>query len=119
MLSVILFFGNELYSQSKIDCSNVKTQAEITICTLNEYNAADKELNILYKKVFAKLTDKQRVVLISAQRKWIDYRDEHCKLYALLYKDGSIATSVIFANKTETTRTRIKELQDLLAQLDL
>jgi uncharacterized protein YecT (DUF1311 family) len=111
--------SNKAYSQSKVDCSKAVTQAEINICSQNQYAEADKELNDLYKKVSAKLDAQQRLILIQSQRKWMSFRDEYAKVYELIYKGGSMASSAVLNCKTELTRARMAELQTLFDQVNL
>ena len=114
-----VFYINKSYAQSKIDCSTAKTQMEINRCAQNEFETADKELNEVYKKLSVKLDGDNKLILIQSQRKWVDFRDEYCKVYSSVYKGGSIASSAVFNCKTETTRARIKELKTLFDQVDL
>lgn len=111
-------FANSVYSQSKLDCDNANTQAEINACAQSKYVAADKELNVLYRKIVAKLDAPQRLVLVQSQRKWISFRDEYCKIYGLLYAGGSMALSAVLSCKTESTLKRIAELRVLLEEVD-
>jgi len=116
---LLVLFKNNAYSQSKLDCSKASTQAEINACAQSKYISADKELNSIYKKVIGKLDAQQKLVLVQSQRKWISFRDEYCKIYALIYAGGSMSPSAILKCKTEATMSRIVELQSLFDQLDL
>lgn len=91
----------------------------MNICALKGYEAADKELNTLYKSIIAKLTPTQKTILILSQRSWVNYRDGYCKIYASLYQGGSMASGMISNCKTATTRARITELKELYNQLGL
>jgi uncharacterized protein YecT (DUF1311 family) len=119
IFSLAILLNNKAYSQSKKDCSNATTQSEINVCSQNQYAAADKELNDLYKKVSAKLDTQQKTTLIQSQRKWISFRDEYAKIYEMIYKGGSMAPSAVLKCKTDLTRTRIAELQTLFDQVNL
>ena len=117
--TIMILFANNVYSQSKIDCSKAATQPEIDACSLKEYNTADKELNDLYKKVTAKLNAQQKLVLLQSQRKWISFRDEYSKIYGLVYEGGTVAPSAVLKSKTDITRARTQDLKFLLGQVDL
>lgn len=116
---LIMVCSNRVYSQSKIDCSKATTQTEINTCSQNEYIAADKELNDIYRKVIGKLNTQQKFSLIQSQKKWIVFRDDYSKIYDLVYKGGSMATSAVVRCKTDVTRARITELKTLFDQISL
>lgn len=96
-------------TQGSIACSN----------TLN--NAADAELNKLYKNVMAKLnssgesTDKETAKrLKSAQQTWIPFRDAHCKLDGATGGiGGTLEKQLIAACIATETVERVKDLNNL------
>ncbi len=112
----VFAFATKSFSQT-IDCAHARTQTDMNFCAQKEYEAADKELNVLYKSIIAKLTPSQKTILILSQRKWISYRDGYCKIYASVYEGGSIASGIISGCKTGTTRARISELKELYSQV--
>lgn len=83
-----LTLNQRSYSQQKIDCASAKTQIEINTCLQNQFNKADKDLNLLYKKISAKLNVQQKTVFVQSQKKWISFRDEYAKVYSLIYEGG-------------------------------
>jgi len=61
------------------DCGQFVTQTDLNQCAGDNAAAADKALNALYKKVAAKLDDKDsQAALLKAERAWIAYRDAQC-----------------------------------------
>ena len=114
--ALILFFGNKGYSQTKVVCANATTQMEMTLCAQQEFSAADKQLNVIYKKVITACNVKQRAALTRAQKAWLLYRDGHAAMEGLIYEGGSMEPMMISSSKTTITLLRIKELQGLLDQ---
>lgn len=91
----------------------------MNLCAKQQFVDADKQLNVIYKKVTAKCDAEMRAALVKAQKAWLTYREEHAAMEALLYEGGSMAPMAALNAKTATTQARIKELQDLLSELDL
>ena len=72
---------------------------------------ADTELNIVYNKLIKTLNNKERQLLIKAEKNWIKFRDSHCEFEGSQYEGGSIY-SLIYSNcLTELTCKRIAELK--------
>ncbi len=119
ILSFVLLTACSSYAQPKVDCANATTQTELNLCAQEEFTAADKQLNTLYKKVVAACNTKQRAMLVKVQNAWLVYRDQHAAMMKSINEGGSIATMTALNAKTLTTQSRIKELQALLYQLTL
>ncbi|OJW12653.1 lysozyme inhibitor LprI family protein [Mucilaginibacter sp. 44-25] len=114
---VAVLFTGTLHAQS-VDCSNAKTQLEMNLCAQKQFNAADKELNTLYKTLMGRLAPELKTALTLSQRKWVAFRDEEAKIYALLYEGGSMAPLAVYNSKTQSTQARIKQLKDLYEETD-
>jgi uncharacterized protein YecT (DUF1311 family) len=119
IFSIIALFGSKVSAQTKLDCANAKTQLEMNVCAQQQFAEVDKQLNIIYKKVIAKCSIKQLTSLVKAQKAWLTYRDEHAAIERMLYDGGSIAPMMATGVKTTATQARIKELQDLLDEMEL
>ncbi len=119
ILSFFLLSNYGSYAQRKVDCANATTQTELNLCAQEEFTAADKQLNTLYKKVTAACNVKQRATLVKVQNAWILYRDQNAAMMKSVNEGGSIAAMTALNAKTLTTQSRIKELQALLYQLTL
>jgi uncharacterized protein YecT (DUF1311 family) len=91
-------------------CANVVVTVDLANCLARARDAADTQLNAVYKQVRGKLdgTDGQR--LVAAQRLWIQYRDANCTAERDLYEGGTAAQPVYLACLEAMTRTRTKEL---------
>jgi uncharacterized protein YecT (DUF1311 family) len=118
MLLCIIKAHSQQASSRIIDCNSVTTQIEMNECAKKDFDKADKELNEIYKKTMSLLTPESRQSLISAQKKWIEYRDTSCKVYEKLYQGGSMMNMITLNSKTRLTNERIKELKILLEEID-
>ncbi|MDE1994746.1 MAG: DUF1311 domain-containing protein [Rhizobiaceae bacterium] len=107
----------------QVDCSNAQVQTEMNYCSEKDFDAADKALNVQYKKTRAAmqsvdgdLEEDQRgaeQALLKAQRAWVDYRDGECLAEGYQYEGGSMQPMVISGCKATLTRARTKELKAL------
>lgn len=90
------------------------TQADMNIESYEEYQKVDKELNKVYKQLTSKLEPHQKKLLVESQRQWIKFRDADCDFVASEFEGGSVQPLVINECMTERTKTRIKELKEML-----
>jgi uncharacterized protein YecT (DUF1311 family) len=128
-----LLFGGIAAAQDEpdVDCDQATTQMAMNICSGREYEAADRELNAIYKKAMAR----QREIdvdaaamspahvgavaaLRKAQRAWIDYRDGHCEAFGFAGLGGSIRPLLVSNCLKLLTTNRTKELRDLIIGLE-
>ena len=88
-----------------------QTQIEMNLKANTNYKKADAKMAITYKKVqIETLSDIDKKLLLDAQRKWIIYKEAHCKSAAATYEGGSMKPLVYFNCLTEITNERIKQL---------
>jgi uncharacterized protein YecT (DUF1311 family) len=110
----------------ELDCTDPQTQAAMNMCAWEDYEAADKELNAVWKdaRATAKRVDADQYedrlkgaekALIAGQRGWIAYRDGQCELYGFEARGGSMEPMLVSGCKAELTRTRTKELRTFAA----
>ncbi|MEI2300631.1 lysozyme inhibitor LprI family protein [Ensifer sp. MJa1] len=110
-----------------VDCQNAVTQMDMNICANKDYEAADAELNKVYKQALAatKAQDKELAqidanyvgaedALKKAQRAWIGYRDGQCELSGFEARGGSMEPMLVSGCLTELTRSRTKELRAIV-----
>lgn len=90
---------------------SAQTQRELNDSTYIAYKKADNELNFVYKKLMNGVNQKQKKMLIRAQKDWIKFRDSHCDFNAEENEGGSIQPMVWAMCLEETTKARIKELE--------
>jgi len=113
-LSILMVFGVIFGQGTKKSepCSKAQTQAEMNICAGREYQAADAELNQVYRKLVAMLNDEEKSQLKGAQNAWLKYRDANCEFVADQYKGGSIRPMIDGLCLAGVTRNRTAELRD-------
>ena len=104
----------------KVDCVNAEAQNELTFCAEQDWNAADADLNAVYKKAMAvlKQTDADQPggggsgasFLRQAQRDWITFRDNACAAEAYPMHGGTAEPMVIYGCRARLTRERSEGL---------
>jgi len=88
-----------------------QTQMEMNQQARTNYKKADAKMAIIYKKVQkVTLSDIDKKLLLDAQRKWIIYKEAHCKSASASYEGGSIQPLIYFNCLREITNERIKQL---------
>lgn len=94
-----------------------QTQAQLNECAAIALKSADDELNTLYRRMQARLSNDPptKALLIDAERKWLIFRDAECKFSAVRSSGGSMHAMQVNDCLTELTRTRVIELQNHLA----
>jgi uncharacterized protein YecT (DUF1311 family) len=114
--------------ESETSCEGLDAdQASINECIYNDYDAADKALNAVYKKVKGMLqswddgeeADQRGAVkaLTEGQRGWVAYRDGYCTAYGFQAHGGSLETGLVGRCMSDVTKARVKELQTLLDEV--
>ena len=90
------------------------TQLELNECAAAEFQQADEQLNAVWPQAKGFMDSiGQGAVLLDAQRKWIPFRDAHCKAVAAQYAGGSIVPLIANRCMTELTETRTAQLRAL------
>jgi uncharacterized protein YecT (DUF1311 family) len=107
-----------------IDCSTETTQLEMNICTLQEYKAADADLNAVYADVIATLQTadaeyptegaSEESRLRAAQRAWVAFRDLNCDVAGYQMRGGSAEPLLINSCLRAMTEARITDLLGLV-----
>ncbi|WP_244316837.1 lysozyme inhibitor LprI family protein [Pannonibacter tanglangensis] len=114
------------FAQDTIDCAKAEAQIELTYCAEQDWMAADKDLNAIYKKAItaAKATDVTlkevtpdlvgaETALRDAQRTWVAYRDKACDAYGFTARGGTLEPMLIYACRADMTRQRMSDLTEL------
>ena len=104
-----------------IDCSNAMSQVEMTFCAGKDLDAADAELNRVYRLAIkaARIQDEvleadqipSRKMLRDAQRVWIEFRDRACEAESTLFRGGTAQSQLYLTCKTRLTESRTKDLE--------
>ena len=99
---------------SKTSSLVAQTQSEMNQTAYNDFKKADAELNQIYKKVIKILNEKEKTLLIKAQKDWLVFRDSHCKFEIEQYDGGSIQPLMYSSCLSERTNSRIEDLKAIL-----
>jgi uncharacterized protein YecT (DUF1311 family) len=108
--------------QRKQDPCEKANQTGITVdlveCSQKTLAQADADLNKTYRQLIAKMGNKQwETKLRRAQQAWIKYRDANCDYESEFSGGGSATTFEYNFCLAEMTKTRAKELLDMLNQI--
>lgn len=98
---------------AKINCAGSRdsmSNLEMTFCAAQDYNAADRELNRVYRLVLSENQSEANLIR-QAQRVWISYRDADCNAVGAGWGNGSGRPMAVAICKTELTNERAKRLR--------
>lgn len=90
-----------------------QSQADMNRSTAQEARLADQALNAQYTATRNQLSAPTRALLRDAQRSWITFRDQECRLLASGVDGGSAYPMVISVCLTRLTTDRTRELRAL------
>jgi uncharacterized protein YecT (DUF1311 family) len=102
----------------KVNCESPVTTLGMNICAGQEYKAADRKLNRVYRQLQSKLSGKQKQRLTNAQLVWIKFRDTNCNYERGQFEGGTMANQVGTYCLAAMTEKRTKELESYLQELD-
>lgn len=134
LLVITASFMVHAKAQAKVDaqnCDDATSTAEINECIQNEYDAADKELNQVYKTIVASLKKdiktgdefekkdaKETLIrLITSQRTWIKYRLENCSLESIQMLGGSGEGTINGGCQVRMTKEKTQQLKEIFSNL--
>lgn len=104
-------------------CTNAETNVALNECLGKAYPKADKELNVVWKKVMKTITDADYLTpeqrdawkkeLREAQRAWVQFKEHDCN-GAVRYEwwGGSGASAAITSCLLSKTEARTKDLKE-------
>jgi len=98
----------------KVDCAKANNTVEMKYCSQLSYQAADRQLNQVYKKVLFTTKGEPRQLLVTGQQAWIKFRDNNCDFEVYQSRGGT--GHEIFRNGCleKLTKQRTQDLQDYL-----
>ncbi|ALG69325.2 lysozyme inhibitor LprI family protein [Beggiatoa leptomitoformis] len=98
-----------------VDCENPQGTYEENYCVELSYKAADDDLNTTYKKVMKNdLTAEQKALLVTAQKSWIKFRDDHCEFATYNARGGTGFAAFLSGCLRDITLERTAELNAIL-----
>ena len=93
-----------------------QTQVELNQESKTDFEIADAELNKVYKKLRANMSDDEKQRLKEVQLLWLKYRDANAEFAASRYEGGSIAPMVYAGTMTSATVDRVQELKNFFRE---
>ncbi|OCP02396.1 MULTISPECIES: lysozyme inhibitor LprI family protein [unclassified Ensifer] len=126
VLGLLLVFAAPAFAEeeAKVDCARATAQPDLNACAYQEYEAADTELNRVYKQAMTAVhtIDNERdgadvgavEALKKAQRAWITYRDGQCELAGFQARGGQAEPMLVSGCLSELTQKRTAELKEFL-----
>lgn len=126
--AVALLMLAQAASSDDLDCDEAQTQAEMNLCAVREYEAADAALNQQWTTTVARMRaldaevdgehDKQPghyETLLEGQRAWLRFRDAQCLSESFMARGGSMQPMLDSQCKTYMTVLRTEQLRSLAA----
>jgi uncharacterized protein YecT (DUF1311 family) len=109
----------------EVDCSNQVTQLDMNQCSYEEWQAADAELNRVYRDALNAVQARDRDYplegaseedrLRAAQRAWVAFRDANCDAAGFPMRGGSAEPLLVNGCFHQMTQERIAELEAVLS----
>jgi uncharacterized protein YecT (DUF1311 family) len=119
----LLLMARPAFGQ-EVDCNNQLAQQDMNFCAEKDFEAADAELNAVWKEarqvakdLDAELSEDLKgadKALLAAQRAWIGYRDGQCELAGFEARGGSMEPMLVSGCKATLTQARTKELKEFI-----
>jgi uncharacterized protein YecT (DUF1311 family) len=112
------------WAQDDVDCANAMAQQDMNFCAAKDYEAADAEMNAVWKDaraatkdLDAELSDDLKgaeAALLAAQRGWLAYRDGQCEVAGFEARGGSMEPMLVSGCLADLTRKRTQELKEFI-----
>lgn len=119
MVCCIGFWTQPIWAQKTPDpCKGEENQNNLNACAQNRYEAADAELNRVWKSIIAELSDERAKQLRDVQRLWLKFRDAHCAYQEGPWNEGSMRPMIHFGCLRELTEARTAQLKTIQNELD-
>ncbi|NEQ50226.1 MAG: DUF1311 domain-containing protein [Leptolyngbya sp. SIO3F4] len=96
---------------AKKDCGQMVTQLDMNQCAAENYQISDKALNQVYQDVRQELSDTAKSQLMTAEERWLVFRDAQCTFESDRFEGGSIAPLIQASCMEQITDNRIAELK--------
>ena len=91
-----------------------QSQMELNAQAASDLQKSDAQLNAVYNKLRAKISDAGKQKLQAAQQSWLRFRDQECEFETMGTIGGSIHSMMVAGCLTRLTDQRIKDLDRLL-----
>ncbi len=88
-----------------------QSQMELNAQAGSDLRKSDQQLNAVYNKLRAKISDAGKKSLQTAQQSWLRFRDQECEFETMGTVGGSIHSMIVAICLTRLTDQRIKDLE--------
>jgi uncharacterized protein YecT (DUF1311 family) len=110
---------NQQHPIDKMEAECLKkdnSTAWMTTCAGKAYDAWDKELNRIYSALIKDLSPDEKEILKTAQKKWLEYRDNEFKLIDAVYAklQGTMYITLRVNERTEIVKQRALNLNNYI-----
>ncbi|MFQ5604436.1 MAG: lysozyme inhibitor LprI family protein [bacterium] len=117
-LATALEVGFAQEPPSSDPCAEATTTLEMQECLQVRYEKADADLNLVYKLLKSKLSERRQIKLQAVQRAWIFFRDKSAEFEASEEEDGSMYPLIYQLTLAEMTEKRVEKLKQLIQRID-
>ena len=100
----------------QINCDRPQGDAQVRTCIRLRYEASDKRMNEVYKKLISSLSDEEQSIITEAQLGWIQLRDKTCEFEVYKNRGGSGYGGFLNECLDRVTQQRTSELEQYLKQ---
>lgn len=119
---LLLLFSASASAEDDTMCADAWTTIDMRVCIHKAYKRADTELNVVWKKVVARVDDaghmpvKERKSwkedLLASQRAWITFKSHDCDAVGFEWWGGSFAPGAVSSCLLAHTTARTKNLKE-------
>ena len=94
-----------------IGSAAAQSQMELNAQAAADLRKSDQQLNAVYNKLRAKISDAGKKSLQTAQQSWLRFRDQECEFETMGTVGGSIHSMIVAICLTRLTDQRVKDLE--------
>ncbi|MGL5061997.1 MAG: lysozyme inhibitor LprI family protein [Microcoleus sp.] len=98
----------------QINCDRPQGDVQVRACIRLRYEASDKKLNEVYKKLVAALGGEEKALLVDAQLGWIKLRDKTCEFEVFRNRGGTGYSGFLNECLDRMTKQRTSQLEKYL-----
>jgi uncharacterized protein YecT (DUF1311 family) len=108
--------AHEPAGSATADCENATSTSAMRACANRRYEAADRELQAVYKQLMESLDGPRKERLRRAQAAWRRYRDLQADFAADAQRGGTLEPLIRTTTQAALTEARTRELRSLIGQ---
>ena len=109
-MRLVLFIASAVTAMA-IGSAAAQSQMELNARAAGDLRKSDAQLNAVYNKLRAKVSDAGKKNLQTAQQSWLRFRDQECEFETMGTVGGSIHSMIVAICLTRLTDQRIKDLE--------